>query len=192
VVETFSLLAVGTSLIGTLLGASQFFIEQLTNVASSSSAREHVNVKEKINKGIGVFPKEDGSGHPGVAAILEKNRLSYIATGIVVVPTMVIAATVPDSFSIATDIAGGYCMTILYGVLPPLMAWAIRSKLSGTSAGLADEELPKERDRRGEMEWDMTSASAKPVLVGMGVFSVLMVLEQMFQDFLSFNASVAS
>jgi len=45
VVETFSLLAVGTSLIGTLLGASQFFIEQLTNVASSSSAREHVNVK---------------------------------------------------------------------------------------------------------------------------------------------------
>lgn len=192
VVETFSLLAVGTSLIGTLLGASQFFIEQLTNVASSSSAREHVNVKEKINKGIGVFPKEDGSGHPGVAAILEKNRLSYIATGIVVVPTMVIAATVPDSFSIATDIAGGYCMTILYGVLPPLMAWAIGSKLSGTSAGLADEELPKERDRRGEMEWDMTSASAKPVLVGMGVFSVLMVLEQMFQDFLSFNASVAS
>jgi len=62
-------------------------------------------VQEKINKGIGVFPKEDGSGHPGVAAILEKNRLGYIATGIVVVPTMVIAATVPDSFSIATDIA---------------------------------------------------------------------------------------
>ena len=83
-------------------------------------------------------------------------------------------------------------MTILYGVLPPLMAWAIRSKLSGTSAGLADEELPKERGRRGEMEWDMTSASAKPVLVGMGVFSVLMVLEQMFQDLLSFNASVVS
>jgi len=191
VVETFSLLAVGTSLIGTLLGASQFFIEQLTNLVSSSSAQEQVNIKEKMNKGI-VFRKEDGSGHPGVAAILKKNRLSYIATGIVVVPTMVIAATVPDSFSIATDIAGGYCMTILYGVLPPLMAWAIRSKLSGTSAGLADEELPKERDRRGEMEWDMTSASAKPVLVGMGVFSVLMVLEQMFQDFLSFNASVAS
>ena len=62
-------------------------------------------MQEKINKGIGVFPKEDGSGHPGVAAILKKNRLSYIATGIVVVPTMVIAATVPDSFSIATDIA---------------------------------------------------------------------------------------
>jgi len=45
VVETFSLLAVGTSLIGTLLGASQFFIEQLTNLVSSSSAQEQVNIK---------------------------------------------------------------------------------------------------------------------------------------------------
>jgi hypothetical protein len=41
VVETFSLLAVGTSLIGTLLGASQFFIEQMTNLVSSS-AQGHV------------------------------------------------------------------------------------------------------------------------------------------------------
>lgn len=43
-VETFSLLAVGTSLIGTLLGASQFFIEQMTDLVSSST-KEHVNIK---------------------------------------------------------------------------------------------------------------------------------------------------
>ncbi|CAL4921812.1 unnamed protein product [Urochloa decumbens] len=183
VVETFSLLAVGTSLIGTLLGASQFFIEQMINLAPSS-AKQH----EK-NKGNTVFPSDDGSGHPGVAASLKKkNRLSYIATGIVVAPTIAIAATVPDSFSIATDIAGGYCMTILYGVLPPLMAWTIGSKLPNTSAGLPGEEHAK--DRMGE--WDMASASAKPVLVGMGVFSALMVLEQMSQDLLSFNASLVS
>uniref|UniRef100_A0A453IHT7 Uncharacterized protein n=1 Tax=Aegilops tauschii subsp. strangulata TaxID=200361 RepID=A0A453IHT7_AEGTS len=36
VVETFSLLAVGTSLIGTLLAASQFFIEQMTTSLSSA------------------------------------------------------------------------------------------------------------------------------------------------------------
>ncbi|OEL13658.1 hypothetical protein BAE44_0025324 [Dichanthelium oligosanthes] len=183
VMETFSLLAVGTSLIGTLLGASQFFIEQMTNLlASSSAAQQHA----KISEGIAIFHKEYGSRHPGVAAILEKNRLSYIATGIVVVPTMVIAATVPNSFSIATDIAGGYCMTILYGVLPPLMAWAIGSKLSGTSAGLADEETSTDSREGGDL------TSAKPVLVGMGVFSVLMVLEQMLQDFLSFNAALVS
>lgn len=31
-IEAFSLLAVGTSLIGTLLGASQFFVEQIVNL----------------------------------------------------------------------------------------------------------------------------------------------------------------
>jgi len=42
VLETFSLLAVGTSLIGTLLGASQFFIEQMTNSVASSPTQQHV------------------------------------------------------------------------------------------------------------------------------------------------------
>lgn len=58
--------------------------------------------------GVAEFPREDGSEqelHPGAESVLEKNRLSYAATGIVVVPTMLIAATVPNSFSIATDIA---------------------------------------------------------------------------------------
>ncbi|WVZ56278.1 hypothetical protein U9M48_006833 [Paspalum notatum var. saurae] len=180
VVETFSLLAVGTSLIGTLLGASQFFIEQITNIASASSAQQEL---EKSSGGIAGFRKEDGRRHLGFEAILEKNRLSYIATGIVVVPTMLIAATVPNSFSIATDIAGGYCMTILYGVLPPLMAWAIGSKLPDDSgAGLVDEETQQDGGRNGDL------TGSKPVLVGMGAFSALMIFEQIFQDFLTVNA----
>ena len=91
VVQTFSLLAVGTSLIGTLLGASQFFIEQMTNLASSSP-------EENISQ-------DDESRLLGCRTLLESGRLSYVATGVVVVPTMLIAAAVPDSFSIATDIA---------------------------------------------------------------------------------------
>ncbi|TVU47704.1 hypothetical protein EJB05_07311 [Eragrostis curvula] len=180
-VETFSLLAVGTSLIGTLLGASQFFIEQMT-ILASPAAHGH----EEVNKGIAIFPKEDGSKHLGVDAILEKNRLNHIATAIVVVPTMVIAATVPNSFSIATDIAGGYCMTILYGVLPPMMAWRIVSKRPDPSSAVEYEEPSK--DDMGK--WELTNA--KPVLVGMGVFSVLMVFEQIFQDLVSLNTSLVS
>lgn len=82
-------------------------------------------------------------------------------------------------------------MTILYGVLPPLMAWAVgSSKLpDSTSAGLVDEEdLQKDDDGRGKD--DLTSA--KPVLVGMGVFSALLVFEQIVQDFLSLSASLVS
>jgi tyrosine-specific transport protein len=52
-----------------------------------------------------VFPKERGSKYLSMDSILGKNCLSHIATALVVVPTMIIAATVPDSFAIATDIA---------------------------------------------------------------------------------------
>ncbi|KAL6907558.1 hypothetical protein ACP4OV_002597 [Aristida adscensionis] len=191
VVETFSLLAVGTSLIGTLLGASQFFIEQMTEMSSvvaSSAAQVH----GKINDGLVAFPKKDAGArrHLGMGKIMENNRLGYIATAIVVVPTMIIAATVPNSFSIATDIAGGYCMTILYGVLPPLMAWAIissRKPSDEPDAGPVVEAEPS-ADSKGTV--DLTTP--KPVLVGMGVFSVLLVLAQMFQDLLSFSTSLVS
>jgi len=84
-------------------------------------------------------------------------------------------------------------MTILYGVLPPLMAWAIigSSKLSDSSAGLVDEDLQNDDDDDDDRgKEDLTSA--KPVLVGMGVFSVLLVFEQIVQDFLSLNASLVS
>ncbi|XP_015689835.2 tyrosine-specific transport protein-like isoform X1 [Oryza brachyantha] len=168
VVETFSLLAVGTSLIGTLLGASQFFIEQMANLVSSS-AQGH--------------EEEEGSRHRGGRAVDDNAMLSYIAAGAVVAPTVLIAATVPNSFSIATDIAGGYCMTILYGVLPPLMAWAITtSRMSDSRAGSVEAESSV----GGGANVDLTSA--KPVLVGMGVFSVLMVFEQMSQDLVSFQS----
>ncbi|VAH88913.1 unnamed protein product [Triticum turgidum subsp. durum] len=174
VVETFSLLAVGTSLIGTLLAASQFFIEQMTNLAPSAKIDEAAS-------------EEEGSTQLGWPTLLESNRLSFVATGAVVVPTMLIAAAVPDSFSIATDIAGGYCMTILYGLLPPLMAWSIVSKLSDQKAGLEQVEAAS---RAGKERVSFTGA--KPVLVGMGVFSVLMVFQQILQDLVSFNTYLLS
>lgn len=39
-VEAFSLLAVGTSMIGTLLGFSEFFKEQLKNLSRRSSSKQ--------------------------------------------------------------------------------------------------------------------------------------------------------
>jgi hypothetical protein len=78
-------------------------------------------------------------------------------------------------------------MTILYGVLPPLMAWSIGSKLSDQKADLAEAvETSKEIKQKASF------TSAKPVLVGMGVFSVLMVFQQIFQDLLSFNTYLLS
>lgn len=78
-------------------------------------------------------------------------------------------------------------MTILYGVLPPLMAWSIGSKLSDQKAGLGQIEAAS---RAGKERVNFTGA--KPVLVGMGVFSVLMVFQQILQDLVSFNTYLLS
>ncbi|KAK3005137.1 hypothetical protein RJ639_015674 [Escallonia herrerae] len=78
-VEAFSLLAVGTSLLGTLLSFSQFFNEQLTNIRGDSGTRKWWT----------------------------KNKVNFTATAIVIAPSLLVSTTVPDVFSAATDIAQG-------------------------------------------------------------------------------------
>ena len=78
-------------------------------------------------------------------------------------------------------------MTILYGVLPPLMAWSIGSKLSDPEDGFA-QVVETSKDVKEKASF----TSAKPVLVGMGVFSVLMVFQQILQDLVSFNTYLLS
>ncbi|KAJ8544186.1 hypothetical protein K7X08_035790 [Anisodus acutangulus] len=61
-----------------------------------------------------------------------RNNLGFTATAIAIAPPLVSTA-IPDAFSAATDIAGGYCMTMLYGILPPAMAWAMHNSESKNS-----------------------------------------------------------
>ncbi|KAL8247598.1 hypothetical protein R6Q59_008814 [Mikania micrantha] len=148
-VEAFSLLAVGTSLIGTLLSFSQFFKEQIVNNltwgSSSPSQKSKMVDKWWIS-----------------------NKTSFTATAMVVVPSLFVSTTVPDAFSAATDIAGGYCMTMLYGVLPPAMAWAMH----------IEEEND---DRKG-------ISKAKSALIGVGLFACGIILDQIFHDISIFHS----
>ncbi|KAM0023298.1 putative amino acid/polyamine transporter 2 [Helianthus debilis subsp. tardiflorus] len=148
-VEAFSLLAVGTSLIGTLLSFSQFFREQIVNNLTwdSSSASQKSRMVEKW---------------------WVRNRTGFTATAMVVGPSLFVSSTVPDAFSSATDIAGGYCMTMLYGVLPPAMAWAMHT-------------AEKNDGRKG-------ISRAKPILLGVGLFACGIILDQMFQDISIFHS----
>ncbi|XP_058101790.1 uncharacterized protein LOC131245971 isoform X2 [Magnolia sinica] len=107
-VEGFSLLAVGTSLIGTMLGFSQFFEEHLTNLSLPSPSTE--------------------------------------------------------------SLQGGYCMTMLFGVLPPAMAWAMHSKSCHGSNSNGGEDGRK------------VLSAAKPVLLAVGLFACGIVMEQILQD----------
>ncbi|KAF3327118.1 Tyrosine-specific transport protein 1 [Carex littledalei] len=99
-IEAFSLLAVGTSLIGTLLGASQFFVEQIINLFP------HLKQPFRITEN-----EDDLSGYEGkfklatVRNLIDKNKLNISATLMVIIPSIVLSAAVPDAFSLATDFA---------------------------------------------------------------------------------------
>ncbi|XP_044460971.1 tyrosine-specific transport protein 2-like isoform X2 [Mangifera indica] len=153
-VEAFSLLAVGTSIIGTLLSFSEFFKEQLKRLSWHSPFPQ--------------VPKES-EAFTGLRNWWGRNEISFTAMAMVIAPTLFISTTVPDAFSAATDIAGGYCMTMLYGVLPPAMAWALHS------------EQPQDADRK-------TLSSVKPLVFGAGLLACCIMVEQIFRDFSAFHS----
>ncbi|KAK2633969.1 hypothetical protein Ddye_028761 [Dipteronia dyeriana] len=162
-VETFSLLAIGTSLIGTLLSFSEFIKEQLNDLSCQSSASS----KESSSS-------EQPGDLFGVKTWWGSNKISFTATAMVVAPSLFVSTTVPDAFSAATDIAGGYCMTMLYGVLPPAMAWAVYKQESDNS----DIDSDRNRDR-------FALSGATPVVFVVGLFACCIVVEQILQDFSS-------
>ncbi|XP_078152317.1 uncharacterized protein LOC144547522 isoform X2 [Carex rostrata] len=179
-IEAFSLLAVGTSLIGTLLGASQFFVEQIINLLPP--------LRQPFRK---TDNEDDLTGNEGkfelatVRNFIDKSKLNISATLIVIIPSIVLSAAVPDAFSLATDFAGGYCMMILYGALPPMMAWAMHFNL-------ADQENQiKHQNFIDGMRMSQLSG-AKPVLLGMGIFSFIIVIEQFLTDILNLNSYLFS
>ncbi|XP_057427869.1 uncharacterized protein LOC130721146 isoform X2 [Lotus japonicus] len=143
-VGAFSLLAVGTSLIGTLLSFSEFFKEQLKNETWR-------------------FPSTQKGNW------WDMNRMNVTAVTVVVAPSLFVSTAFPDAFSAATDIAGGYCMTVLYGVLPPAMVWEMQKR---------------EAEPSGQKEF----LSARPALIVIELFACAIVLEQFLQDILALQS----
>ncbi|KAF8402741.1 hypothetical protein HHK36_010831 [Tetracentron sinense] len=101
-VEAFSLLAVGTSLIGTLLGFSKFFLEQLSYLSWHSPSTQILKKpKEKCEPST----LTDESRLFGLQKWWGSNKLSLTAAAMVVAPSLFVSTTIPDAFSAATDIA---------------------------------------------------------------------------------------
>ncbi|XP_020529298.1 uncharacterized protein LOC18444270 isoform X2 [Amborella trichopoda] len=118
-VEVFSLLAIGTSLIGTLLGFFGFLLEQLNNTALKSVSQMHPACQN--------FTLPSETGDVKDLSLTEsyegKGRFRFLVMLLAVVPPLFISNTIADAFFSATDIAGGFCLEMLFGILPPAMAW---------------------------------------------------------------------
>ncbi|KAK4366527.1 hypothetical protein RND71_014407 [Anisodus tanguticus] len=136
-VQAFSLLAVGTSLIGTLLSFSR-----------SNSITLTCNQIDQIFICLRKWWR--------------RNNLGLTATAIAIAPPLLVSTAIPDAFSAATDIAGGYCMTMLYGILPPAMAWAMHNSESKNSENIISR--------------------ARPALLSVGLVACGIVAVQILQD----------
>ncbi|XP_004237675.1 uncharacterized protein [Solanum lycopersicum] len=144
-VQAFSLLAVGTSLIGTLLSFSEFLKEQLNNLNLQSRVSTRFDLQRSNSQKWWI-----------------RNNLGFTATAIAIAPPLLLSTAIPDAFSAATDIAGGYCMTMLYGILPPAMAWAMHNN--------------KVKDSETKI------SIARPALVSIGLVACGIVAVQVLQD----------
>ena len=114
-----------------------------------------------------------------------------LALALTLLPPLALAASNPDNFLGALQIAGGYFMTLLYGVLPPLMAWQLRKKMVATKQQQAAEDggalqpqqqqqswlqaQPKQPQQQQQQQHEEMVPGGQPVLAGM--FSMAMVIE---------------
>jgi tyrosine-specific transport protein len=127
----FSLLAVGTSLVGTALGLSETLRAEAPAAAvaaarllgrcggADAAADDAACAAERPAEG-------DGLAAPLALALL---------------PPLAAAALDPGAFLSFLAGAGGYGMALLYGALPPAMAWRLRAGAARPLGGGASERV---------------------------------------------------
>jgi len=149
-IAMFSLLAVATSFIGTTLGLSEYMKAETSKLFKGSN-------KTAV--------KEQG------AQVDEK----LMAMMLTLAPPTFAAFSSPNLFFAATRIAGGYGMTLLYGVLPPIMAWYLRHPAEDASCAKKRELVP----------------GGRPVLASLTSFAASVEIGKLLTDLKAFIATIS-
>lgn len=162
IIEIFSILAVATSFIGTLLGFMEFFIERLTWKSDEQS------YKNKTAETLQLFDidKWNGTLTHYLHNWWMENRLQITSFILILAPPLAASIMVSDAFFSATDLAGGYGMTALFGIFPPAMAWSLH-----------DKGLARSKDKTG-LFFALPKATVKTVLAGTGACALGIILSQ--------------
>ena len=70
-----------------------------------------------------------------VKMCIGKAGIEWLSYASVLLPPLAISLAFPGLFVAAADFSGAYGVAVLFGVLPPIMAWRLRSS--------SDEVLPE-------------------------------------------------
>lgn len=108
-VQGFSFTAIATSFLGTTMGVSETIFSEFYTIFDDPSSSMRISQEEQ----------KDDSFHP--------LSVRNIALGLTLVPPVIFTTSGdPKAFINVLSIAGGYGMTLLYGIFPPMMAYMYR------------------------------------------------------------------
>ncbi|GJP52359.1 hypothetical protein CLOM_g11482 [Closterium sp. NIES-68] len=132
IVLTFSFLAVATSFLGTSLALAEFYMEQLgLLVLNRSEAAYKEDDCSDDRGGAGVTDTTGGIGTTGHTSSPLITGLDWVRSHVreagfllALCPPLLVALANPGAFVAASKAAGAYGMTVLYGIMPPLMFYA--------------------------------------------------------------------
>ncbi|MCO5558281.1 hypothetical protein L7F22_011860 [Adiantum nelumboides] len=143
-IELFSVLALATSFIGTLIGFIAFLNERFSQNQNASTLMQNsmASLMKLAFKSIALkkfdfyqkfgYPTVNGTKDSFVQRMFgalknswRSNRTQILSSILILAPPLAASSIVSDAFLSATDIAGGYGMTTLYGLFPPMMAWSL-------------------------------------------------------------------
>jgi tyrosine-specific transport protein len=157
VVQGFSFLAVLTSFLGTTLGLSETLYSEVPPLVrqagrflgspamESYDAESYTNSACRSNKG---EPTIEGGQPVAVDKACTDGQLSFrinsgraLALALCLLPPLAFTTENPDAFLAVLSLAGGTGMTMLYGVMPPLMAWKLRRQHATTQPFEAESSV---------------------------------------------------
>jgi tyrosine-specific transport protein len=143
-IAAFSMLALATSALGNSLGLSETVAAELRGLLRTAGAD--------------VAASTDGDDDDEVDAASTAATIPFAAApvraaalALVLAPPLFASVAHPGSFIAALNVAGGYGMTLLYGVLPPLMAWRTREAGREGAAAAVPSLLPGGRPLLGAL-----------------------------------------
>lgn len=148
VVECFSFLAVITSFTGTVYGLSETLRSEAPSMIRELGTFLGSDVMKSYDMGttqeetVAAQPDAKGKAVQEVPIEDSKSFLAdpsrVMALVLTLGPPLAFTAENPGAFLAVLSIAGGYGMTALYGVMPPVMAWKLRNQLQKSD----DEKNP--------------------------------------------------
>jgi amino acid permease len=186
-VKSFSFLAVMTSFLGTVISTKETLRSEvpgllrqdglldglLGTLSSSSSSSSSLCSSNEDDRGRSSSSSNSSATNGAITTNSTNSSSDLLPLALTLGPPLVFTTFNPDSFIGTLSAAGGYGMTFMYGILPPMMVWSLRRRLNS----MKKEEEEGDMSGNGSKGSDSGGGGGEMILVPGGdvVLGVMLV-----------------